>query len=135
MPTHLTFVRAAGDEGSYRNAGAAAQGGISMNDHLPDIYRGFRHDYPEVAKAQDELAKSIAKAGPLDERSQRLAKLGIAVGALAEGAVRSNARKALELGISEQEIEQVALLAISTRGFPAAAAALEWVREVFPARP
>ena len=106
-----------------------------MNDHLPDIYRGFRHDYPEVAQAQDELAKSVTKAGPLDERSQRLAKLGIAVGALAEGAVRSNARKALELGISEQEIEQVALLAISTRGFPAAAAALEWVREVFPARP
>jgi len=105
-----------------------------MSDHLPDIYRAFRTDYPEVATAQDELARSVTKSGPLNDRSQRLAKLGIAVGALAEGAVRSNARKALELGISEQEIEQVALLAISTRGFPAAMAALGWVREVFPAR-
>jgi len=105
-----------------------------MNDHLPEIYRAFRNDYPEVATAQDELARSVTNAGPLDDRSQRLAKLGIAVGALAEGAVRSNARKALELGVSEQEIEQVALLAISTRGFPAAVAALGWVREVFPAR-
>ena len=104
------------------------------NDHLPEIYRAFRNEYTEVAKAQDELAKSVSTAGPLDDRSQRLAKLGIAVGALAEGAVRSNARKALELGISEQEIEQVALLAISTRGFPAAIAALGWMREVFPAR-
>lgn len=105
-----------------------------MSEHLPDIYRAFRNDYPEVATAQDGLARSVAKAGPLDDRSQRLAKLGIAVGALAEGAVRSNARKALELGISELEIEQVALLAISTRGFPASMAALGWVREVFPAR-
>ena len=103
-----------------------------MSNHLPDIYLAFRDAYPEVATAQDELAASVTRAGPLDERCQRLAKLGIAVGALAEGAVRSNARKALELGISEQEIEQVALLAISTRGFPAAVAALGWVREVFP---
>ena len=105
-----------------------------MTDHLPTIYQAFRDDFPEVATAQDELAASITKAGPLDDRCQRLAKLGIAVGALAEGAVRSNARKALDLGISEQEIEQVVLLAISTRGFPAAVAALGWVREVFPPR-
>lgn len=105
-----------------------------MTDHLPTIYRAFRDDFPEVATAQDELAASITRAGPLDDRCQRLAKLGIAVGSLAEGAVRSNARKALDLGISEQEIEQVALLAIGTRGFPAAVAALGWVREVFPPR-
>ena len=105
-----------------------------MTNHLPDIYRSFREDYPEVAAAQDGLATSITRGGPLDERCQRLAKLGIAVGSLAEGAVRSNARKALDLGISEQEIEQVALLAISTRGFPAAVAALGWVRAVFPPR-
>lgn len=104
-----------------------------MDNHLPEIYQAFRDAYPAVAAAQDELAASVTRAGPLDDRSQRLAKLGIAVGALAEGAVRSNARKALELGITEQEIEQVALLAISTRGFPAAVAALGWVREVFRA--
>lgn len=105
-----------------------------MTDHLPDIYQSFRSDFPAVAQAQDAFARSVAGAGPMDERTRRLVKLGIAVGAVAEGAVRSGARKALDAGASEAELEQVALLAISTRGFPAAIAALGWVREVFPAR-
>jgi 4-carboxymuconolactone decarboxylase len=105
-----------------------------MTDHLPDIYQSFRADFPPVAQAQDAFAQSVAGAGPLDERTRRLVKLGIAVGAVAEGAVRSAARKALEAGASEAELEQIALLAISTRGFPSAIAALGWVREVFPPR-
>jgi 4-carboxymuconolactone decarboxylase len=106
-----------------------------MTDHLPDIYQSFRADFPSVAQAQDVFAQSVAGAGPMDERTRRLVKLGIAIGAVAEGAVRSAARKALESGASEAELEQIALLAISTRGFPSAIAALGWVREVFPPRP
>ena len=106
-----------------------------MTDYLPDIYQSFRADFPHVAQAQDAFAQSVADAGPLNERTRRLVKLGIAVGAVAEGAVRSAARKALEGGASEAELEQVTLLAISTRGFPSAIAALGWVREVFPPRP
>jgi 4-carboxymuconolactone decarboxylase len=103
-----------------------------MTDHLPDIYRSFRADFPSVAQAQDAFAQAVAGAGPIDERTRRLVKVGIAVGAVSEGAVRSAARKALEAGASEAELEQVALMAISTRGFPSAIAALGWVREVFP---
>jgi 4-carboxymuconolactone decarboxylase len=105
-----------------------------MTDHLPDIYQSFRADFPSVARAQDAFAQAVAGAGPLDERTRRLVKLGIAVGAVSEGAVRSAARKALESGASESELEQVALMAISTRGFPCAIAALGWLREVFAAR-
>jgi|SRR5471030_3253140 4-carboxymuconolactone decarboxylase len=105
-----------------------------MTDHLPDIYQSFRADFPSVAQAQDSFAKSVADAGPMDERTRRLVKLGIAVGAVSEGAVRSAARKALAAGASEAELEQVALMAISTRGFPSAIAALGWLREVFPPR-
>jgi 4-carboxymuconolactone decarboxylase len=105
-----------------------------MTDHLPDIYQSFRADFPSVAQAQDGFAKSVAGAGPMDERTRGLVKLGIAVGAVSEGAVRSAARKALAAGSSEAELEQVALMAISTRGFPSAIAALGWLREVFPPR-
>jgi 4-carboxymuconolactone decarboxylase len=105
-----------------------------MTDHLPDIYQSFRTDFPSVAQAQDGFAKSVADSGPLDERTRRLVKLGIAVGAVSDGAVRSAARKALAAGASEAELEQVALMAISTRGFPSAIAALGWLREVFPSR-
>jgi alkylhydroperoxidase/carboxymuconolactone decarboxylase family protein YurZ len=73
-------------------------------------------------------------AGSLDERTRRLVKLGIAVGAMAEGAVRSNARKALQAGASEGDILHVAALTVSTCGFPAAVAAYSWIEEVLVAR-
>ena len=69
-------------------------------------------------------------AGPLDERTARLVKLGLAIGASAEGAVRSNARKALAAGATAEEIRHVALLGVTTCGFPAAIAGFGWIDEV-----
>lgn len=103
------------------------------DDHLPHVYVGFREDYPAVAGALDALAEATDGAGPLDERAARLVKLGLAVGALAEGSVRSNARKALAAGASPEEVRQVAMLAITTCGFPTAIAGLGWIDEVLSA--
>lgn len=66
-----------------------------MSDYLPDVYLGFRERFPTIAPAVDQLGQATEAAGPLDLRTQRLVKLGIAVGALAEGAVRSNVRKGI----------------------------------------
>ena len=101
-----------------------------MTDHLPDIYLDFRGRFPDVATAQDRLAAVVDQEGPLDERTTRLVKLGIAAGSLAEGAVRSNVRKALAAGASPAEVEHVILLALTTRGFPAVVAAWQWANEV-----
>ena len=101
-----------------------------MTNHLPDIYTRFRDDYPAVAAAQDSLAEAVSDVGDLGERTMRLVKLGIAIGALAEGSVRSNTRRALAAGASAKDVRQVALCAITTRGFPAAVAALGWIDEV-----
>jgi 4-carboxymuconolactone decarboxylase len=100
-----------------------------VSDYLPAIYVRVREQYPEVAGALDHLARVSDGAGPLDDRSCRLVKLGIAIGALAEGAVRSNARRALDTGVTPDEIRHAAVLAITTRGFPAAVAALGWIEE------
>lgn len=100
------------------------------DEYLPDVYLRFRQRYPEVATALDGLGAATGAAGPLDERTQRLVKLGIAVGALAEGAVRSNARKALGSGATPDQVRQVALLAVTTSGFPAAIAGMAWIEEV-----
>jgi 4-carboxymuconolactone decarboxylase len=100
------------------------------SDYLPDIYLGVRDRYPGVAEALDDLGQAGEEAGPLGEREQRLATLGIAVGALAKGAVRSNVRKALGVGLTPDEIRHVAVLAITTRGFPAAVAGMGWIDEV-----
>jgi 4-carboxymuconolactone decarboxylase len=101
-----------------------------MSDYLPRVYTSFRNDYPAVAAALDSLAVSIDHEGSLDEASSRLVKLGIAIGAGSEGAVRSNVRKALEAGVSKDDILHAGLLAITTVGFPKAVAALGWIDEV-----
>lgn len=99
-------------------------------DHLPGIYTKFLETYPEVAEAQGALAQSIRKRNPFDDRTDRLIKLAVAIGAQAEGAVRSNVRKALQHGAAPDEIRAVALAAITTCGFPTAVAALGWIEEV-----
>ena len=104
-----------------------------MPEYLPEAYTAFRERYPDVTAAVDALGSASDEAGPLDDKSQRLVKLGLAIGSLAEGAVRSNARKALAAGASVAEIRQVGVLAITTCGFPAAIAGLEWIEEVLAA--
>jgi alkylhydroperoxidase/carboxymuconolactone decarboxylase family protein YurZ len=72
------------------------KGGKGMNkDYLPAVYVQFRERFPGITDKVDALGTVADDAGPLDERTRRLVKLGIAVGAMAEGAVRSNVRKAL----------------------------------------
>ncbi len=102
-------------------------------EHLPEIYLKFRGGFPAVASALDGLGEAVDTAGPLDERTARLVKLGLAVGASAEGSVRSNARKAVAAGATPDEVRQVALLAITTCGFPAAMAGSAWIDEVLTA--
>ncbi len=98
--------------------------------YLPEIYKDFKHKFPEVAKAYDELAVSCHRWGPLDEKTRRLVKLGIAVSLSSEGGVRSHARQALEEGISADEIRHAVLLSLTTAGFPTMIAAMKWVDEV-----
>lgn len=101
-----------------------------MPEYLPDIYTEFRDEYPDVAQALGALGAATGATGPLDKKTQRLVKLGIAIGGLAEGAVRSNTRKALELGVTAEELRHVAVLAITTASFPTAIAGLSWIEKV-----
>lgn len=104
-----------------------------MSEYLPDVYVRFREHHPKVAEAVDGLG-AATEEGPLDQRSQRLAKLGIAIGAASEGAVRSSVRKALAIGVTPGEIYHVAILAVTTAGFPTAIAAMGWIHQVLSAQ-
>jgi len=99
-------------------------------EHLPNVYLRFRDGFPDVASALDGLGEAADAAGPLDERTVRLVKLGLAIGGESEGSVRSNARKALAAGASPEELRHVAMLAITTCGFPTGIAGLGWIDEV-----
>jgi 4-carboxymuconolactone decarboxylase len=98
----------------------------------PAAYQDFVSRYPRLGRAW-ELANDEAAKGPLDERTQRLVKLAIAIGAQRESAARSAVRKARDAGVSIAEMEQVVPLAASTIGFPASVAAWSWIRETVPA--
>src|SRR5512136_2997267 len=98
--------------------------------YLPNVYKEFQQQFPEIAKAYDELAVRCHDWGPLDEKTRRLIKLGIAIGLSSEGGVRSHARRALAEGITSDELRHAVLMAFTTTGFPTMIAAMKWVDEV-----
>jgi alkylhydroperoxidase/carboxymuconolactone decarboxylase family protein YurZ len=44
--------------------------------------------------------------------------------------VHSHVRQALEEGVTKEELQQVALMAITTLGFPTAMAAISWINNI-----
>lgn len=100
-----------------------------MANEPPKKFRRFTKRYPKLGAAWDLLREAEAE-GPLDDRTRRLVKLAVAIGALREGAVHASVRKALALGIPKEELEQVVALAASTLGLPATVAAFTWVHDV-----
>ncbi len=105
-----------------------------MSSKLPPSGAGkFASRYPAAWQAYQDLGRAASQAGPLDERTRRLLKLALSVGAGSEGAVHSHTRQALGEGIPAEEIRQVCVMAITTLGFPAAMAALSWVDDVIDA--
>lgn len=99
-------------------------------EQLPAAAEELARAHPGVWRAYSELGAALAEAGDLSARERRLVKLALAIGARSEGAVHSHARRAAQDGISDAEARQVALLAITTLGFPRAVAALTWIDDV-----
>lgn len=100
-----------------------------MEPRPPHAYQEFIQRYPKVARAWELIADAGAE-GPLDAKTCRLLKLAIAIGAHREGAVRANVRKAIAMGISAQEIEQVIALAAGTVGLPGTVAVFTWIKDI-----
>ena len=94
----------------------------------PATYEAFVQRFPELGQAWGLLAEA-GRRGPLDERTARLVKLAVAVGALREGAVHAGVRKALAQGIPREAIDQVLALAAGTLGLPATVAVFSWVED------
>ena len=95
----------------------------------PKRYQAFVRRYPELGQAWELIGKA-GRQGPLDERTARLIKLAVSLGALREGAVHASVRKALAMGIPVSEIEQVVALCAGTLGLPATVAGWTWVQDL-----
>lgn len=97
---------------------------------LPAAAGLIAQEHPELWKAFQQLGEQASQAGPLDARCRRLVHLALAIAAGSEGATHSHARRALAEGLRPDEIEHVALLAITTMGWAQAVKGLTWVRDV-----
>lgn len=105
-----------------------------MEPRPPHAYQDFIQRYPKIAQAWEMLALAGAD-GPADPKTCRLLKLAIAIGAQREGAIRANVRKALALGITAQEIEQVIALSAGTVGLPGTVAVFTWIKDILQQPP
>ena len=95
----------------------------------PETYQAFMRRYPKMGQAWECIAEA-GKEGPLGAKTMRLVKLAVAIGALRQGAVHAGVRKALAMGITREEIEQVVALAAGALGLPATVAVFSWVEDV-----
>lgn len=100
---------------------------------IPKRFMKFKEDYPAIAEAYEKMGDAVHTAGPLDDKTRALIKLAISTGAGLEGAVHSHTRKALEKGLSKEEIRQTVLLALPTIGLPQMMAAFSWVEDILEA--
>jgi len=100
-----------------------------VSENLPKPFEDFRIQYPEVWSSFEELGHNCHDAGTLDKKTRRLVKVALAIGGGLEGATHSAARNAFAQNTSPEEIKQVAVLAITTLGFPTCIRALTWIND------
>jgi 4-carboxymuconolactone decarboxylase len=100
-----------------------------MTAKVPPFAQDFRTSHPEVWEAFNELAGRCHDGGPLDEKSRRLVKVALCLGAALEGGTHSAVRNARKGGVTQAELDHIAVLAITTLGFPAAMRGLAWVTD------
>ena len=97
---------------------------------LPGSAGQVAREKPELWRAFQALGRATGEAGPLSGREQRVGKLALAIGGGSGGATHSHARRGIADGLSADELEHVAFLAITTLGWPQAVRGLTWVRDV-----
>lgn len=95
----------------------------------PEKYTEFIKRFPHLGQAWESI-HDAGREGPLDERTARLVKLGVAMGAMRQGSVHAGVRKALTMGITRKEIDQVVALAAGTLGMPSTVAVFSWAEDV-----
>lgn len=98
---------------------------------LPGTYLRFIERFPDLGEAHERIAEVVQDCGPLDDKTCSLVKIGIALGAGLESAVRSHVRRAMEAGATEEQVEQALMLGMNTVGFPRTVAAWSWAQVQF----
>lgn len=100
----------------------------------PTFYQQFAAAHPDVVRAYEALGDAARAAGPIDAVHAELVKLALAAGARLEGGVHAHARRALDAGATPEQLRHVAVLGITTLGFPAAMSVRGMIEDVLAKR-
>jgi AhpD family alkylhydroperoxidase len=103
-------------------------------EKLPKQYLQIKKRHKKYFNAVEELGTVIRQEGPLDERTAHLIQLAAAATVHSEGAVHSHVRRAINAGVTPEEIHHAIILLTSTIGFPTVVAALSWAEDVIKAK-
>ena len=99
-------------------------------EDFPKHYNKIKALYPDFFEVYEVLGETAKNAGPVDKRMAHLIQLAAAAAIRSEGGVHSHARRALEEGVSIEEIRHALLLLTPTIGFPTMMAAMSWIKDV-----
>ncbi|HEY9869331.1 MAG TPA: carboxymuconolactone decarboxylase family protein [Candidatus Obscuribacterales bacterium] len=97
---------------------------------LPKPFLEFKKLYPNVFSSYESLGNAAGEAGPLSDREIALVRLATAAGAGLEGAVHAHCRRALDQGLTADEIRHAMILGVTTLGFPSMMANLSRANDV-----
>jgi 4-carboxymuconolactone decarboxylase len=95
----------------------------------PRFYSHFMQKYPEIGQKYEQLGQIIHENGPLTERERALIKMAVSGSHLFHSAFKSHIRKAVQAGITRQEMEHLSLLMLPTVGFPTTMAMLGMIED------
>ena len=96
----------------------------------PPWYAHLKEKHGAFVKALEQLGESIRQEGPLSEKTAHLIQLAAAAAIRSEGSVHSHTRRALQNGVTPEEIYHALIMLTSTIGFPTVSAALSWAYDV-----
>jgi alkylhydroperoxidase/carboxymuconolactone decarboxylase family protein YurZ len=105
-----------------------------MSDQ-PEFYQQMKQQHPDLMRTYEALGEAAKTAGPLDAKTAALVKLALSIAGELEGATHSAVRKATAAGCSPDEMRHVALLAVTTLGFPAMMRSRSWIEDVLSQSP
>lgn len=97
---------------------------------LPQKFVEFQKQYQDVFDHYELLGIAAQKAGPLSKRDIALVRLSAACGAGLEGAVHAHCRRAIDAGLTADEIRHAVVLQVTTLGFPSMMANLSRVNDL-----
>lgn len=109
---------------------STAAGSDAPGVEVPGAAGQVAREHPELWQALQVLGERASQAGPLDARTRRLVHLAFAIASGSEGATHSHVRRALAEGIATADLDHLALLGVTTLGWPQAVRGLTWVRDI-----